>query len=156
MLALFAFLASTTAQVALASPHALAAGPAADPAAVASIKAGKHDCPHCNLAGADLTNTCVKEGDVHGAKFDGARLVLMCMSYADFRGASFRNADLAGANLAHANVDNADFTDADLSITSIKGTDFSHAVGLTQVQLDAACADSETKVPAGLKAKTCS
>jgi uncharacterized protein YjbI with pentapeptide repeats len=156
MLPLLVFLASAGAQVALASPHALPSVASADPIAVASIKAGKHDCPHCNLTGADLTNTCVKEGNVQGAKFDGARLVLMCMSYADFRGASFRNTDLAGANLAHAQVDHADFTGADLSITSIKGTDLSRALGLTQAQLDTACADSETRVPAGLKAKTCS
>ena len=120
--------------------------------AIESIKAGNHDCPHCDLAGADLTNQCVKQGNLEGAKFDSARLVLMCMSYADFRGASFRNADLAGANLAHAQVDNADFTGADLSIASIKGTDLSHTIGLTQAQLDTACADSETRVPAGLRA----
>jgi uncharacterized protein YjbI with pentapeptide repeats len=156
MLPLLAFLASASAQLALASPHALPSTTAADPAAVASIRAGHHDCPHCNLAGADLTNTCVKQGDVRGANFDGARLVLMCMSYADFRGASFRHADLGGANLAHAKLDNADFTGADLSITSIRGTDLSRARGLTQRQLDAACADAGTRVPAGLKAKTCS
>lgn len=156
MLASLVLLASVSAQVALASPRTLPPTPSADPAAVASIRAGHHDCPHCNLAGADLTNTCVKRGNVQGANFDGANAVLMCMSYADFRGASFRNTDLAGANLAHANVDNADFTGADLSITSIKGTDLSRALGLTQAQLDRACADSETKVPAGLKAKTCS
>lgn len=123
---------------------------------VDSIKAGHHDCPHCDLAGANLDNTCVKSGNLEGAKFDNARAVLMCMSYADFKGASFRNTDLAGANLAHANVDDADFTGADLSITSIKGTDLSKARGLTQAQLDKACGDADTKVPAGLKAKTCS
>jgi uncharacterized protein YjbI with pentapeptide repeats len=78
------------------------------------------------------------------------------MSYADFRSASFRKADLSGANLAHAKVDAADFTGADLSITSIRGTDLSRVLGLTQAQLDKACADSATKVPAGLKPKTCS
>ena len=156
MLPFLAFLAGVSAQLALASPHTLPSIASADPAAVASIRAGKHDCPHCNLVGADLTNTCVKQGNVQGARFDNARLVLMCMSYADFSGASFRNADLAGANLAHAKVDNADFTGADLSITSIKGTDLSHAIGLTQSQLDNACADFETRVPAGLKARTCS
>ena len=124
--------------------------------ALESIKAGNHDCPHCDLTGADLTNTCVKEGNLQGAKFDGARAVLMCMSFADFRDASFRNTDLAGANLAHAKVDGADFTGADLSITSIKGTDLSRARGLTQRQLDRACGDSETKVPAGLTVKFCS
>ena len=153
MLSLLALLASLSAQAPQIIPVA-AISP--DRVAVDSIKAGHHDCPHCDLAGADLTNQCVKQGNLEGAKFDGARLVLMCMSYADFRGASFRNTDLAGANLAHAKVDDADFTGADLSIASIRGTDLSRAIGLTQAQLDRACADSETKVPAGLKAKTCS
>jgi uncharacterized protein YjbI with pentapeptide repeats len=140
----------------------LAAGPTlalsqtgADPAQVASIRAGHHDCPHCRLAGADLTNQCVKHGNLEGADFTGARLVLMCMSYADFRHASFRKADLSGANLAHANLDDADFSGASLSITSVKGTDLSRARGLTQAQLDGACGDAETKTPAGMKVHAC-
>ena len=153
MLPLLVLLASVTAQTPQLIP-VLAISP--DRAAVDSIKAGHHDCPRCDLSGADLTDQCVKQGNLAGAKFDSARLVLMCMSYADFRGASFRNADLAGANLAHAKVDDADFTGADLSIASIRGTDLRRALGLTQEQLDRACANSETKVPAGLKAKTCS
>ncbi len=128
----------------------------ADPKAVASIKAGHHDCPHCQLAGADLTNQCVKQGNLEGADFDGAKLTLMCMSYADFKGASFRHTDLAGANLAHAKLDGADFSGATLTITSFKGTDLSQAKGLTQSQLDRACGDADTKPPAGLKVKTCS
>jgi uncharacterized protein YjbI with pentapeptide repeats len=133
-----------------------AAPVSADPAAVASIKAGHHDCPHCRLAGADLTNQCVKQGNLEGADFDGAKLVLMCMSYADFKGATFRRADLAGANLAHAKLDDADFSNANLTITSFKGTDLSHAHGLTQSQLDRACGDGETKAPSGLRVKICS
>ena len=152
MLPLLAFLASVTAQAPQLMP-VVAVSP--DRVALESIKSGHHDCPRCDLTRADLTNQCVKQGNLQGAKFDGARLILMCMSYADFRGASFRNTNLAGANLAHAKVDNADFTGADLSIASIKGTDLSRARGLTQTQLDRACADAETKVPAGLKAKTC-
>ena len=124
--------------------------------AVASIKSGKHDCPHCKLAGADLTNQCVKDGNLEGADFDNARLVLMCMSFADFKGATFRGADLSGANLAHAKLDGADLTGAILTITSIKGTDLTHTKGLTQKQLDGACGDADTKVPAGLAVKTCS
>jgi len=128
----------------------------ADPAAIASIKAGKRDCPHCRLAGADLTNECVKHGNLEGSDFERAKLVLMCMSYADFRGASFRNADLSGANLAHAILDGADLTGAQLAITSVKGTDLTHVKGLTQGQLDEACGDATTKVPAGMKVKICS
>jgi uncharacterized protein YjbI with pentapeptide repeats len=128
----------------------------ADPKAVASIKAGHHDCAHCELAGADLTNTCVKGGNLEGANFANAKLVLMCMSYADFKGASFRHADLAGANLAHAKLDGADFSGASLSITSFKGTDLRGAKGLTQIQLDAACGDADTRAPHGLSVKICS
>jgi uncharacterized protein YjbI with pentapeptide repeats len=130
--------------------------PAADPAAVARIHGGIVDCAGCNLEGADLSNTCVKAHDLHGANFDAANATLMCMSYANFAGATFRGTDLSGANLAHAMLDGADLTGARMTITSIKGTDLTHAKGLTQAQLDAACGDAETKVPAGLAVHTCS
>ena len=132
------------------------AGTAADPAAVARIHGGIVDCVACRLAGADLTNTCVKAHDLHGADFDGAKAVMMCMSYANFSGATFRGTDLSGANLAHANLDDADLTDAVTTITSFKGTDLTRAKGLTQAQLDAACSDAETKLPAGLTIHVCS
>lgn len=136
------------------SAHAATLAP--DPHAVASIKAGKRDCVACDLRGADLTNQCVKTGNLSGAKFDDAKLTLMCMSYANFSNASFRNADLAGANLAHAKLDGADFSGANLSITSFKGTDLRHAKGITQAQLDKACSDKDTMTPAGLTPKFCS
>lgn len=136
------------------SVHLASLGP--NPAAVASIRAGQHDCPHCELAGANLTNTCVKHGNLEGADFDRANAVLMCMSFADFRGASFRGTDLSGANLAHAILINADFSGARMAITSIKGTDLTRVKGLTQAQLDEACGDSATKVPTGMKVHVCS
>jgi uncharacterized protein YjbI with pentapeptide repeats len=140
------------------SSHALAASgqPAADAQAVARIHAGIVDCAGCNLQGADLSNTCVKARDLHGADFDGAKAVLMCMSYANFSGATFRGTDLSGANLAHADLDGADLTGATMTITSIKGTDLTRARGLTQRQLDSACGDAETKVPTGLAVRLCS
>ncbi len=147
----FAFLLTA----ALAAQPA-SAGPAADPAAVARIHGGIVDCAGCRLQGADLRNTCVKAHDLHGADFDGADATLMCMSYANFSGATFRGTDLSGANLAHARLDGADLTGARMTITSIKGTDLTAVKGLTQTQLDAACGDAETRVPAGLTVKTCS
>lgn len=140
----------------LAAPAAHAATVSPDPHAVASIKAGNRDCVACDLRGADLTNQCVKTGDLSGAKFDRAKLVLMCMSYANFSNASFRGADLAGANLAHAKLDGADFSGANLSITSFKGTDLRTAKGLTQAQLNQACSDKDTKLPRGMTPKICS
>ncbi len=141
--------------VALALISAARAQPTDFLEAVASIKAGKHDCPRCNLAGADLTNQCVKEGNLAGADFDRARLVLMCMSFANFKGATFRGADLSGANLAHAILDGADLTGAQLTIASIKGTDLTRVRGLTQKQLNAACGDADTKVPTGMTVEIC-
>lgn len=137
-------------------PPVHAAIPPADPAAVVSIRMGHHDCPHCMLANADLNNTCVKNGNLAGADFDGANLTLMCMSYANFSGASFRRANLSGANLAHADLDGADFTDAKLTITSFKGTDLRGVKGMTQAQLDTACSDAATKAPAGMHVNICS
>jgi uncharacterized protein YjbI with pentapeptide repeats len=141
--------------VVLALISAVRAEPADFLKDVASIKAGNHDCPHCVLAGADLSNQCVKQGNLEGADFDHARAVLMCMSFADFRGATFRGTDLSGANLAHADVDGADFTGANFTITSIKGTDLRKVKGLTQQQLDEACGDADTKAPAGLTVRLC-
>ena len=128
---------------------------AADPAAVAKIHGGIVDCVGCNLAGADLSNTCVKEHDLHGADFTGADATLMCMSFANFTGVSFRGTELSGANLAGAKMDGADLTGAGTSITSFLGTDLTKVKGLTQKQLNVACGDATTKLPPGLKIHTC-
>ena len=127
----------------------------ADPHAVARIEGGIVDCPGCQLEGANLINTCVKAKDLHGANFDGANATLMCMSFANFRGASFRGTRLDAANLASAKLDGADFTGAHTNITSFLGTDLTHVKGLTQIQLDTACGDAKTKVPAGFKVHFC-
>lgn len=128
----------------------------ADPKAVARLEAGIVDCPGCRLAGANLFNTCVKAKNLRGANFDGANATLMCMSFADFRGASFRGTILDAANLGSARLDGADITGARTRITSFAGTDLTRVKGLTQSQLDAACGDAKTKVPAGMKVHFCS
>ena len=105
------------------------AAPHYDVTAVAKIHGGIVDCVGCNLAGADLTNTCVKAHDLTGADFDGANATLMCMSFANFTNASFRGTDLSAANLAGAKMDGADLTGAKTSITSFLGTDLTHDQG---------------------------
>jgi uncharacterized protein YjbI with pentapeptide repeats len=139
----------------LAMPLAAHPALAANPAQVAKIHGGIVDCVGCDLSGADLTNTCVKAHDLHGANFDGANATLMCMSFANFTGASFRGTDLSAANLAGARMDGADLTGAKTAITSFLGTDLRHVKGLTQKQLDAACGDAKTLLPPGLKVHTC-
>lgn len=113
------------------------------------------DCLGCDLSGADLSHTCVKEKNLAGAKLDDVDAHYMCMSYANFSGTSFRNADLTGANLGHSDLSGADLTGATLDITSLLGADLSTVKGLTQEQLDVACADEATKLPQGFTAHTC-
>lgn len=135
---------------ALAITVLLAASAAAAPVAKPGLV-----CPHCSFAGADLTNQCVKGGDLRGADFARATLVLACMSKADFRGADFRDADLSGANLSDSRLAEADLTGAKFSATQARGTDFAMAKGLTQAQLDGVCGDQRTRLPAGLSIKPC-
>jgi uncharacterized protein YjbI with pentapeptide repeats len=151
-----AFSASSLLTLSVVFSFFLAApGWTADPTAVAKIKGGIVDCAGCDLTGADLSNTCVKSHDLHGANFNGADATLMCMSFADFTGASFRNTELSGANLAGAKMDRADLTGAKTSITSFLGTDLRKVTGLTQKQLDVACGDTRTRLPRGLHIHRC-
>lgn len=152
--ALFGFAAVASQAVAQIIASAAPAGTAVI-SNVQRIKAGEVNCPHCDLHGANLSNECVKAGDLTGANFDDVTALYMCMSIANFTDATFRNADLTGANLGHSNLTRADLTGAKLSITSIKGADLSTAKGLTQAQLDRACGDADTKLPAGLHVNIC-
>ena len=126
-----------------------------DSVARARIWAGENHCPNCDLTNANLEMQCVKEGDLSGARFDGAKMAYMCMRNAKFLGASFRDADLTGANLSHSDFSGADFSGAKFSITLMRGADLANAKGLTQAQLDNGCGDAETKVPKGLVVHKC-
>jgi uncharacterized protein YjbI with pentapeptide repeats len=121
----------------------------------ASVKVGAQGCPQCSLAGTDLSNQCLQNSDFSGADLDDAKLVLTCLSHANLRDAKLRRADLSGANLFEAKLGGADFAGALLSSTSLKSADLRHAKGLTQAQLDTACGDARTRLPAGLAVKAC-
>lgn len=138
------------AAAALVALTALLSSAHAAPAVAPGIR-----CPHCSFAGQDLSSQCVKGGDLNGADFTGAKMVLTCMSKTNFRAASFRDADLSGANISDSKLDDADFTGAIFSATQARGTDFTRAKGLTQAQLNGTCGDAKTRAPAGLKVPMC-
>ena len=92
----------------------------------------------------------------HGADFRDATLRGATLSAGRFEKASFRDSVLDAADLAGGNFDGADFRDASMQRTVLYGADLAHARGLTQDQLDEACADSRTRLPPGLTGKTCS
>lgn len=80
--------------------------------------------------GADLMGAKLQNADLRGANLRGSYLIA-----ADLRGADLRYADLIGA----------DMRDTDLS-----GADLSESLFLTQVQLQAAKGNADTKLPPAL------
>jgi uncharacterized protein YjbI with pentapeptide repeats len=64
-------------------------------------------------------------------------------------------AQLAGANLSGAHLTFADLTETDLYHVNLSGADLSETQGLTPHQLDEACGDSNTKLPASMTVRPC-
>jgi uncharacterized protein YjbI with pentapeptide repeats len=102
------------------------------------------------MPGADLLRVNGRE-----CRFTGAQLFGVNLSQGHFEGASFKDANLVGATLSGAVFTGADFRGASLIHASLAGADLSAAKGLTQDQLDQACSNAATRVPAGLVARAC-
>lgn len=127
-------------------------------------------CPGCNLFQADFRGL-----ERSGLNFTGARLRQANLSLAVMNRARFANADMrdveayggvfssasfAGANLTNASfvgtyLRGADFSGAVLIGVNFSGADMAGARGLTQGQLDRACGDSATALPARLHIPPC-
>ena len=89
-----------------------------------------------NLSGANFQHAIITNALLEGANLSGAGFL-----GADLSGTKLKNADLTGSHFLDANLKGANLTDANVS-----GVEFSvggpqTAKGLTQVQLDLACAD---------------
>jgi len=65
----------------------------------------------------------------------------------DLRGESFRGAWLIAADLRNADLRNVDFIGADLRDADLSGADLTGSIFLTQIQLNAAKGDMDTKIP---------
>jgi len=63
--------------------------------------------------------------------------------------------DLSNANLSRSTLTNANLTNANLSGADLSSADLSNAKNLTQMQVDEACGDANTKLPEGLTLKPC-
>jgi len=103
-----------------------------------------------NLRGANLRFAKLQRADLSAANLTGAQLIVAWMQGTVLRGAVLDGADLQGADLA-----GADLTGASLARAKLFRTDLRTARGLTQAQLDRACGDASTRLPAGLTARAC-
>jgi uncharacterized protein YjbI with pentapeptide repeats len=83
----------------------------------------------------------LSKGDFGRSVFEGA----------DLTGATLRLSNIARARFGGAIMSGADLTQAFMYATRFEATDLSGVKGLTQAQLDVACGDAKTKLPAGLK-----
>jgi uncharacterized protein YjbI with pentapeptide repeats len=102
------------------------------------------DLSGASLRGADLSRASGAFIRLTGADLSGARLVSFDACYdQDFRGAILR-----GADLSHARLCATFWHEADLSGAILKGADLTLGGELTQEQLDRACGDDQTKLPA--------
>lgn len=113
-----------------------------------------------NFEAANLTGAILTKAELPRTNFAEANLTDTDLSKAEFGRSVFEEADLTGADLSYANIARAFFTDAKMAgvnltgaytlLSHFEGTDLSETVGLSQEQLEIACGDGDTKVPAGL------
>jgi len=114
---------------------------------------------------ADLRRADLSEGEFNDSDFTRADLSSANARGADFTGAILREARLPMANLDNAKLNGVDLRDsravdislegADLTDANLAGADFRSARGLTQAQLDTACGDAQTRLPARLTVTYC-
>src|SRR5690606_321895 len=112
------------------------------------------------FTGADLSEIYSPKASLPHGQFREATLELANLVAADLSGADMTRSNLSHANLQETNLQNAVLADADLSQarldfalltkTDLRGANLASAVGVTQAQLDRACVDERTALPADL------
>jgi uncharacterized protein YjbI with pentapeptide repeats len=109
--------------------------------------------PGASFNSAELQRADFTGADLTGADFEKAELGRANFTDATITGAGFPMANLARAQLYQAKFEGPlAFDGAFLFLTHIEGMDLSQATGLQQWQIDQACGDQNTKLPADLKA----
>jgi uncharacterized protein YjbI with pentapeptide repeats len=142
---------------------------AQDASEIARVQAGQ-SCSGCNLFQADLAYRDLPGIDVSGARLRQANMSLATMNISNFdnanlsvanlfgarvTGSSFRNTDLSSAVLVGSYFGSSNLSRANLSGANLSGAEMANVTGLTQAQLNSACGDASTKLPAGLHIPQC-
>ena len=105
---------------------------------------GKANLAQARLVHANLSRTNLVGANLQGAVLSEAVLIDADLIYANLRDTSLADADLTGAKLQNAILANANLMGANLSGADfISGGVQSKSCGLTQRQLDSACADPD-------------
>lgn len=170
--ALFACLLTLTTP-AFAQAPAATGGPITNQAerdAIAERVRNGASCANCDLFQISLAYQSVAGRNFDGARIRQADLSLVTADRARFHGANmsltnFFGARLSSADLSDANLEGATFVGAYLggarlngavlTGANLSGAELASAVGLTQAQLNTACGDATTTLPAGMTVPAC-
>lgn len=120
---------------------------------------------HSSMRQANLHRAEMARGVFHDNDFQFANLIGASAASVDFTRSNFDRARMDNINLTGATLDGGQFTgvrfgfanfaDATLLETNFSDADLTHVVGLTQVQLDSACGNMNTRLPDGLSLGYC-
>jgi hypothetical protein len=103
------------------------------------------------LAGAHLERATLISAHLERAMLIYAHLEGATLSRAHLEGAILGGAHLEGATLSRAHLEGAILGGAFLDRTRLEGVNMINVQGLSQAQIDTACIDEKTLLPAGLK-----
>lgn len=95
------------------------------------------NCPHCDLAGAQLTRAQLTRANLTGANLMGANLRAATLFHANLIGANLSNADLSVADLSVANLSGANLSFSSLREASLQDAEM-EGVNLTGADLQGA------------------
>lgn len=120
---------------------------------------------HSSMRQANLHRAEMARGVFHDNDFQSANLIGASAASVDFTRSNFDRARMDNINLTGATLDAgqftgvrfgfANFSDATVLETNFSDADLTHVVGLTQVQLDTACGNMNTRLPDGLNLGYC-
>lgn len=170
--ALFACLLTLTTPAFAQAPGATG-GPITNQAerdAIAERVRNGASCANCDLfqislayqsvAGRNFSGARIRQADLSLVTADRARFHGANMSLTNFFGARLSSADLSetnleGATFVGAYLGGARMNGAVLTGANLSGAELAGAVGLTQAQLNTACGDATTTLPAGMTVPAC-
>lgn len=113
---------------------------ALDKAILTGANLSKSEFTRASFMQADLSGADLSKADFGRAVFEGAVLVDANLNFSNLSRADFGKADMRGADLTGSYTYLTDFSSVDLSAVR----------GLTQAQVEFACGDEQTSLPAGI------
>ena len=109
---------------------------------------------NANFSFSELNRSTFSGADLTGTDFSKAELSRVDLSATKLDNATFRYANVSRANFAGSSLSATNFEGSYTFLMRVEGVDLSKSKGWTAPQLEIACGDKETTLPAGLERPT--